>query len=332
MRAARTYERQLSTLGSYGIPLWSPGELSVGDVGYIAEDGALFPFSNVLRPEHDPMTNDGVPEGFTPFALNDDTERTQKDYITEHTILSRSVEQSSGISLAPGSRIEYTDSPGARLEIGHHADRTYIPASTSLRDFILQNVSNWFRFITDPQRDVGISLSEIVFVRGVIKTAQTEDTYMTPERKNGPFTTAMDSSSPGGDLTQCIFINCYKLKARPGGMFDPEKGEDDDSTTADIGQENSIEIERDSEFIGKPYNPVDLLLDYILAKACYGTFKSDADVAIAHDEEINQLCKLHSCAITDSNIQDFPRKYQPEVTVCGGVGALTLLVPNPIAQ
>lgn len=72
LTAPDVYARQLFRLG-FGYPLWDPepprGEVFVGDIGFVGNDGSFHRVFNATLQETDPNNRFGVPAGYNPFSL-----------------------------------------------------------------------------------------------------------------------------------------------------------------------------------------------------------------------------------------------------------------------
>ncbi|KZT13292.1 WD40 repeat-like protein [Laetiporus sulphureus 93-53] len=132
---------------------------------------------------------------------------------------------------------------------------------------------------------------------------------------------------------QCVFVNYYKVKYRLGfwprvlkaaaGDPDLPPGPDDDHNEGSASARNGddvtdedVEIEHFPVF-EKAYDPVEFLLDYILKY-------SEANMAIAHDQDILRLCQQHNTEIPN-NIPEFLEIVRPLIEVNeDGLGILSL--------
>lgn len=140
---------------------------------------------------------------------------------------------------------------------------------------------------------------------------------------------------------QCVFLNYYKLRVRLGfwptvmkaaaGSHDLSEGPDDDayegSAAAGAGDAMEDVVIEQVPAPQKVYDPVDILLDYILRH-------SDATVAIANDEELVELCKAKSQEFPD-DIREFLETIQPPIEVNeDGLGMLSHeeIAPETSAQ
>lgn len=76
--------------------MWFPDmpgdhEITIGDVGYMDEDGAFRPFFNVTKSGTDPMNAGGVPLGYVPLAIHESVINAIRNCLSLQAIVSRDV-------------------------------------------------------------------------------------------------------------------------------------------------------------------------------------------------------------------------------------------------
>ena len=93
-KAADILAEQLGYL-AHGHALWTPeplyGNVYVGDVGHIDEDGAFHRLFNVTVGEDHLLNQKGVPDGFTPLQLKEQLVFINPSYLPPQAFCSRSV-------------------------------------------------------------------------------------------------------------------------------------------------------------------------------------------------------------------------------------------------
>lgn len=93
-KAAEVLAEQLDYL-AHGRALWTPeplhGDVYVGDVGHIDEDGAFRRLFNVTVDENHPLNKKGVPHGFTPLQLKEHLVSINPSFLPPQAFCSRSV-------------------------------------------------------------------------------------------------------------------------------------------------------------------------------------------------------------------------------------------------
>lgn len=82
-----------------GRALWSPeplhGDIYIGDVGYIDEDGAFHRLFNVTVDQDHPVNGGGVPSNFKPLRFDQRLLTVRPSYFPAQSFVSRSVKSHS---------------------------------------------------------------------------------------------------------------------------------------------------------------------------------------------------------------------------------------------
>ncbi|KAH9853261.1 WD40 repeat-like protein [Lenzites betulinus] len=164
----------------HGYPLWHPehtkfGEIQIGDVGYLRE-GAFYRLFNATAPE-DEKQKYGVPTAYHPFIIKEyllnQTQDVIKANLVSSSVTSYDISGSAGTTLqAVGAGLKFTceREHGAFVFVKPAADRWQMHRSKSLALYIRTNIDSWYHFATDVC-DLEIARDEIIFVSGVVKTA-----------------------------------------------------------------------------------------------------------------------------------------------------------------
>ncbi|KAH9918679.1 WD40-repeat-containing domain protein [Fomitopsis serialis] len=135
----------------------------------------------------------------------------------------------------------------------------------------------------------------------------------------GPSSRTWGGAPESYSSDQCVFLHYLKLKKRR--FFLPDKikaAAEPRDPSMDRGADEDMEMMEEVPSRVTPYDPVTFVLDYILEN-------SDAEIAIASDLDLLQLCKLWyqgTCPIPD-DIPSFLTEVQPEIEVTDdGLGLL----------
>ncbi|EKM58770.1 uncharacterized protein PHACADRAFT_85684 [Phanerochaete carnosa HHB-10118-sp] len=183
--AAEVLAQQLYHYG-HGRALWTPepadGDVYIGDVGYVDEDGAFQRLFNVTVDADHPLNRAGVPENFVPLRFNKRLLQLKPSYISPMPFCSKSVKSHkldghAGAQVGPaGAKLAYsyecTSSQGGLLVIRDHADKTIVQPATDIVQYIRQNHDAWFGFATKPGTyGLMCKPEDIIMVRGTVKTS-----------------------------------------------------------------------------------------------------------------------------------------------------------------
>ncbi|KAI0820693.1 WD40-repeat-containing domain protein [Trametes gibbosa] len=164
----------------HGYALWHPehtkfGEIHIGDVGYFRE-GAFYRLFNATSHE-DEAQKYGVPQDYHPFFIKEyllnQTKDVIKANIVSKSVTSYDVSGNAGTTLqAVGAGLKFTceREHGAFVFVKPAADRWQMHPSKGLVQYIRTNFDSWYHFATDVC-DLEIDRDEIIFVSGVVKTA-----------------------------------------------------------------------------------------------------------------------------------------------------------------
>ena len=98
---ARIYAEELYS-SSHGIPLWSPhssdGEVCIGDVGYVDDEGSFCRLFNVTVDRDHPRNKLGVPDDFQVLTFGDHLLKVKRSHLLPGSVLT-----SGGVSTKEGS-------------------------------------------------------------------------------------------------------------------------------------------------------------------------------------------------------------------------------------
>ena len=98
---ARIYAEELYS-SSHGTPLWTPqspdGEVCIGDVGYLDDEGCFCRLFNVTVNRDHPRNKLGVPDDFQVLTLRNHLLKVQRGYLLAGSVLT-----SGGVSTKEGS-------------------------------------------------------------------------------------------------------------------------------------------------------------------------------------------------------------------------------------
>ncbi|GJE85152.1 WD40 repeat domain-containing protein [Phanerochaete sordida] len=177
------YAQALTTTLSHGYPLWWPepletGEIQIGDVGYIDENGVFVRLFNTVDPQ--PIPNRHVQFEPVPLPAMRSSPAEHHNAMVPARYSSRGVEETSvkasvQADAAPGAadlQLEYTckEEQGAMLVLKSPAKELSLPNTKGLRTYVSTQFPRWQRFLTEDLDLVDDYLKRMYFVRGWLKT------------------------------------------------------------------------------------------------------------------------------------------------------------------
>ncbi|PCH43309.1 WD40 repeat-like protein [Wolfiporia cocos MD-104 SS10] len=351
--AAQVYSDQLFGLGE-GYPLWMPeptkhGEVLFGDVGYV-QHGGFYRLFNATKPADDPVNVDyGVPSNYKPFVAPTYGLNKEEGVLNPGPICSKSIRKIrvSASAQAPlvsaGLHFECTDDQGALLILKDAATREVLHQSRRMVNYMSRNFRSWHSFAKE-DLDVDLSEEDIMFVRGWVKTTKwtvaaithhgraaklsfgsnfggpanvsfsleaSQDVSSYCFQRTGPSHKQKARESVRSDeetfkMDQCVFVHYFRLKRRAFFGLKKIEAAAEPKNPDGYSDDEAFESVPSMEETGS-YDPVITLLDYILEY-------SEADVAIASDQDVVALCRARDNGFPD-NFAAFLRETLPHIEV-----------------
>ncbi|KAI0696216.1 WD40-repeat-containing domain protein [Cerioporus squamosus] len=308
------YAEQLLPVG-YGHPLWIPEpnerEVEIGDVGWLktGEFRALF---NSMQPHDDPVNLDkGVPRDFNVFRPQNLSvavcDRIMQKMVCSRSLITTDAQGNVGagtmvppVSAGAGIKFQSTSDSGAFVLLDAPAQSKEIDSKRHIVNYMRDNFESWLEF-ANASYSWGLDLKEqdIIFVCGTTKTSKWAVAAFQGNRFRktegfvtgdfGPFASVGLSINISNQILPAEHYRhaAGVLVAAQGahaGRWRPASAPawpDNPGMDAPMMTGGEYEFESEQGFdIAQGYDPVNILLDYILSQSV------ETEVAIASDLDL----------------------------------------------
>ncbi|PIL25624.1 hypothetical protein GSI_11373 [Ganoderma sinense ZZ0214-1] len=293
----------------FGFPLWHADpevdekfgrrEVELGSVGYL-DRGKFRHLFNARKDKDDAFNLGRVPETFEPFNPKNMIVTAPEEILRQPYVASGSVKQvvvnleanASGpvpslVSAGGSLSFECKQDLGAVLLLDHPAMGQSIPTKRHIITYLRQHIDSIYEHATGTPEGLGYDLKmhDIKFVSGTLKTTKWACAVMSGSYRNKSGSLNANVAGVGGfdmrvSVGDQIVSNEFYNHGPPSTADPPTEGNSPVQARARSSTEYDIQEHPSNDGMdSSSFNPVVILLDYMLAK-------TDAEYAIASDRDV----------------------------------------------
>ncbi|KAF9474983.1 hypothetical protein BDN70DRAFT_841560, partial [Pholiota conissans] len=167
----------------HGTPLWLPEPnenrhlnyrrrgAAIGDVVYFTANGGLDFLFNICLDSDDPINNNNIPEGFSPFRphLEENDTRRFQEYGEESYLASKSITKEKDRMGPAGLVFVSSASEGAILTMPEGVYSEDLARVSGFDRYLCENLESWYKYVNEV-REWGVEMGELHLVTGVHKS------------------------------------------------------------------------------------------------------------------------------------------------------------------